>query len=168
MIAQSNPLEPALSGKQALLDLPLDHRRVIGRLGHSGVLPFTIAPDLARQLVSLAERESVSLSSVYLAAYAVLLSRYGNVPEVSIGSSIIAGLSPRSADASSVAIVDADCAPDLGFLEFLHTIATNVEAGERHCLQETAHTRRSFVTRASAGAIRKRTLVLRRGREQRP
>jgi amino acid adenylation domain-containing protein len=137
MTAQTNPLEAALSGEQPLLDLPLDHRRVLGRLAeHSSALPFTIAPTSARKLVSLAEQECVSLSSVYLAAYAILLSRYANTQELNIGSFSLDGRSPRPADAPRVNIVHADCAPDLGFPEFLHTVAASAEADKRHPLQE--------------------------------
>jgi amino acid adenylation domain-containing protein len=139
MTAQTNPLEAALSGEQPLLDLPLDHRRVVGRLAeHSSALPFMIAPTSARKLVSLAEQECVSLSSVYLAAYAVLLSRYANTQELNIASSLLDGRNPHPADAPRVTIVRADCAPDLGFLEFLHSVAANAEADKRRSLQKAA------------------------------
>ncbi|HTF70523.1 MAG TPA: hypothetical protein VK638_48410, partial [Edaphobacter sp.] len=135
MTTHIDPSEAALSGDHPLLDLPFDHRRVAGQLAnHSGALPFSIAPDLTRQLLSLAEREGVSLSSVYLASYAILLSRHGNTPEVNIGSWTITQRSPglvgMSSDRGSVAMVRTNCSPDLGFREFLHTVAAS--AGEQH------------------------------------
>jgi amino acid adenylation domain-containing protein len=115
MTVQTPSLEAEISTERPLLDLPLDHCRVPGRSANAGVLRFTVTTDLNRKLSSLAEREGVALSSVYLATYAILLSRYGNTAEVSIdlGKSTI----------------EANCVPDMAFVEFLRVLAAGADAG---------------------------------------
>src|SRR5581483_1370753 len=83
MSIQIHSSEATLSEDQPMLDLPLDHCRIPGQSSHPlDALPFVLTPDLTRRLASLAKRECVSLRAVYLAGYGILLSRYGNAPEV--------------------------------------------------------------------------------------
>ena len=115
--------EAALSGDGPVLDLPFDHRRLSGQSSlHPDEMLFVLTPDLTRRLATLAERECVSLPVVYLAAYAILLSRYGNTPEVNIGF---------LEDGGSAAVVRTSCLPDLSVMEFLRATADSVAAGER-------------------------------------
>lgn len=92
------------------LDLPLDHRRTAKPSYEYGQLPFEIPAGLARQMESLAAKHNVSLSAVYLAAYAVLLSRYGSTQELLIGF-------------ANRAIVRANCVPEYSFVKLTHQIA---------------------------------------------
>jgi amino acid adenylation domain-containing protein len=132
--------EAGSSGDQWILDLPLDHRRSSGRssqtLAESAVV---IPPDLARQLAVWAKRENLSLSSVYLATYAVLLSRYGNTSEVNVASSItLPSPDCRSRNHGRVTSIQTNCSPELSIREFLHTVAESIASGEQHSKQ-TAH-----------------------------
>jgi amino acid adenylation domain-containing protein len=61
----------------------------------------------------LAENERCAPDSPYLAAYAVLLSRYGNTREELLGTSIASGAIP------------ADCAPENSFVKLLPAISRN-------------------------------------------
>jgi amino acid adenylation domain-containing protein len=125
--------EAALSGDGPVLDLPFDHRRLSGQSSlHPDEMLFVLTPDLTRRLAALAERECVSLPAVYLAAYAILLSRYGNTPEVNIG------FSDFSEDGGSVAVVRTSCLSDLSVTEFLRATAASVAAGERAETAEAA------------------------------
>jgi len=121
----------AVSSDQLVLDLPLDHRRIPEHSSQQLVaLPFVLTPDLTRRLAFLVERESVSLLSAYLAAYAILLNRYGNTPEVNIGFSSNAwqpGLADNVGGLGSV--VRMNCLPDLSLREFLQTVAGCVDPG---------------------------------------
>lgn len=108
-----------------MLDLPLDHRRSSGHLSQKlDEFPFAIPPDLTQRLTSWAEREYLSLSSVYLGAYAILLSRYGNTSEVNVGS--------FPATQGRVTAIQTNCSPDLSIRELLHTVAASIAAGKKH------------------------------------
>lgn len=99
-----------LAGSLPVLELPLDHRRTAKPSYQYGQVPFEISPDLARQIESLAAQQGVSLSAFYLAAYAILLSRYGNTQEVLIGF-------------ANRAVVRTDCAPKNIFVNLMRQIA---------------------------------------------
>lgn len=143
MITQIDSFEAKVSGDRLRLDLPLGHRRTSGQLSHHlSELPFAIPADLTRRLASRAEREGVSLSSVYLAAYAVLLSRHGNMSNVNVGFSSMtwpsSGPADTSGDCGTVTAVETNCSPDLSILEFLHIVADSVAAGQQESRKETA------------------------------
>jgi hypothetical protein len=77
-----------LSGDTPRLALSMDRPQITDQLGGQfGEQAFRMPKDLMRQLEGLAEQEGVSLSSVYLTAYAILLSRYGNSTQVRVASS---------------------------------------------------------------------------------
>ncbi len=120
-----------------MLDLPLDYRRSSRHLSHKlDEFPFAMSPDLTRRLASWAEREYLSLSSLYLAAYAILLSRYGNTSEVNVGLFSMTqpspGLTSKSGDHGLATAIRTNCLPDLSIREFLHTVADRIAAGEQH------------------------------------
>jgi amino acid adenylation domain-containing protein len=108
-----------LSGNLPILDLPLDHRRTAKPSYEYGQAPFQVPADVARQIDYLAEREGASLSSMYLAAYAILLSRYGNAQELLIGF-------------TNCAVIRADCAPERSFTRLVREIADRVSTIRQH------------------------------------
>jgi amino acid adenylation domain-containing protein len=136
---QIDSSEAAHPEDHSVLSLPVDHRRIAGQLSYDE-LPFAISPDLSGRLKSLAEREFVSLSSVYLAAYAILLRRYGNAPEVNIGSYSITRRSPEPTDISgglgTCMLVRTNCLPELSLREFLRAVAASLAGGELHFREE--------------------------------
>ena len=139
MSIQIDLSEAALSRNWPVLDLPLDHRRIPGESGqNSRELPFTLTSDLIQRLASLSERECISPSSVYLCAYAILLSRYGNTPEVNIYSSSMRQQSSRQADFAdnvvNAGVIRACCLPELSLRELLSSLA----GGEHDTRKETA------------------------------
>lgn len=143
MSTQINPSQTVASGDRAALDLPFDHRRVFGQSSqHLVEWPFALAPELTRRLAWFAERENVSLPAVYLSAYAILLSRYRDTPEVNIlSSSITRGSSVLVAlpdGCRSVAVLRTNCSPELSLREFLRTVAGRVAAGVEDYRKRTA------------------------------
>lgn len=126
-----------LSGELPVLDLPLDHLRGPGRPSCAcEELRFSLPTDLKLQLEHLAEKEGVPLSSVYLSAYAILLSRYGNTPDVLVGHSATtrsnSGKGTAAGGFRNLAIVRAHCMPDLSFRELLHNISDTVTRAQQH------------------------------------
>lgn len=97
----------------ALLELPIDHRRN-GQPCAGGRVDFPLPPEIARELRLLAESENCAPYSTYLAAYAVLLSRYGNAREVLIGASIAGGR-----------VIRIDCASEISFTALVRAVSRN-------------------------------------------
>jgi hypothetical protein len=80
MSIKINSTIKALTG--LVLDLPFDHRRVPGPSAYrQKELSVPVASHLVERMTELAGQESISLPSIYLAGYAILLSRYANTPE---------------------------------------------------------------------------------------
>ena len=102
-----------------VLQLPLDHHRTAQPPYVYEEVPFRFPAATASQMESLARREGTTLSSVYLAAYAVLLSRYSNMQEVLISY-------------SNCPVLRADCAPARSFTELVRELAEKVSAARRH------------------------------------
>jgi amino acid adenylation domain-containing protein len=96
----------------AQLDLPIDHRRN-DRLSDAGAqMDFQVPAEIAGSLERLADHENCALYPAYLAAYAVLLSRYGNAREVLVAISIaVSGL------------IRIDCAPETSFTTLMAAVS---------------------------------------------
>jgi amino acid adenylation domain-containing protein len=76
----------ALAGAPTLLELPLDRPRPLVQ-DHAGAFtPLTVATDLTAGLLALGQRRGVSLHTIALAAWALVLSRLSGQDEVVVGS----------------------------------------------------------------------------------
>lgn len=102
-----------LPGNLPVLDLPLDHRREAKPSYPYGQVPFELPAALARKMEFLAWQQHLSLSAVYLTAFAILMSRYGNAPRLLIGF-------------ANRAVVRADCDPERTFAQLAGQIASTL------------------------------------------
>src|SRR5207245_9525698 len=74
-----------LRGAPAVLDLPSDRPRPMLRSGAGGTLSTTVPAELAGRLRELAAATETTLFMVLLAAYQVLLHRYGGGDDIVLG-----------------------------------------------------------------------------------
>ena len=77
-----------LAGAPDALDLETDYPRPAVLRYAGAVEPFTLSPELTRQLKSLARQQDCSLNAVLLAAFKVMLYRYSGQEDHCIGSPI--------------------------------------------------------------------------------
>ncbi|MBK4215982.1 amino acid adenylation domain-containing protein [Paracoccus caeni] len=70
------------------LDLPRDHRPQPGKVAPGGFLPFALDAQLTAKARAMASRRGVSLYTLMLAAFAALMSRYGDTDDVVLGSDV--------------------------------------------------------------------------------
>jgi amino acid adenylation domain-containing protein len=75
-----------LDGPLPVLDLPTDRRRPSAQSYHGAAHTFRIGADLAGRLRALADAEGVTLYTLLLAAFQVLLARYSGQDDILIGS----------------------------------------------------------------------------------
>lgn len=75
-----------LRGAPPLLELPLDRPRLAGGEFRAGMVRFQIDRELTTQLQRLSRESETTLFVTLLAAYATLLSRYGNPEDVVVGT----------------------------------------------------------------------------------
>ncbi|WP_173005854.1 non-ribosomal peptide synthetase [Labrenzia sp. THAF82] len=85
-----------LSGAPEVLDLPLDHTRQGDRARHAGYVPVRIDSVLGEQLSSLAGEAGVTLYSVLLGVWGLLLGRLSRQDEVVIGTPVAGRTAPGS------------------------------------------------------------------------
>jgi natural product biosynthesis luciferase-like monooxygenase protein len=118
-----------LRGSTPLLDLPFDHSsEYVTQKGRS--LWFELDNDLSAQLIAMAKIEEVSVYTLLLAAYAVLLLRITGQDDVLIGSPVAGRHS--ATDVSTIGyfvnevVLRARWNPDLSFQSFLHLINADV------------------------------------------
>ncbi|MEQ0561814.1 amino acid adenylation domain-containing protein [Amycolatopsis sp. NEAU-NG30] len=86
--ALREPLEywrQQLTGAPAVLDLPTDRVRPPVPSGPGDSLAFTVDSEVAVRLRELSGRHGVTLFTTLLAAYTVVLSRYGRTDDVTVG-----------------------------------------------------------------------------------
>jgi amino acid adenylation domain-containing protein len=91
---------------------------------------FALTPVLSARLASLAEQENVLPSSLCLAAYSILLSRYRNTSDVDIcfSSNTWQGNMPQDRWTKCDAVVRIDCLPNLSVRELLRSVMDNIAA----------------------------------------
>jgi len=104
-----------------LIRLPLDRPREVGRPFRAGSVRLHLDRDLTRQLRRLSREAETTLCVTLLAGYAVLLSRYGNPPDLVIGT-VLANRYPLETEAL------------IGF--FVNTLALRLAWGEGATFRE--------------------------------
>lgn len=77
-----------LRGAPPLVELPLDRPRRAGGEFHAGIAPLHIDRELTARLQRLSRESETTLFVTLLAAYAILLSQYGNARDVVIGTAL--------------------------------------------------------------------------------
>ncbi|MCL5996905.1 MAG: amino acid adenylation domain-containing protein, partial [Chloroflexi bacterium] len=77
-----------LGDELPILDLPTDRPRPAAQTYRGARLTFTLAPALSRAIVSLSQREGVTLFMTLLAAFQVLLYRYSGQTDLTVGTPI--------------------------------------------------------------------------------
>jgi amino acid adenylation domain-containing protein len=77
-----------LSGAPALLELPTDRPRPPVQSHAGDVVPLKLSEALSRDIFELSQRHSITPFMTLLAAWAVLLSRYGGQQEVVVGTPV--------------------------------------------------------------------------------
>jgi hypothetical protein len=77
-----------LRGAPPLVELPLDRPRRAGEEFHAGMVPLHLDRELTTRLRRLSRESETTLFVTLLAAYAILLSRYGNPEDVVIGTAL--------------------------------------------------------------------------------
>ncbi len=78
----------ALAGLPRAIDLPFDRPRSALPAHLGGIVPFTLAPRLHRDVIALARRSGSTVFMVMQAAIAVLLTRLGAGTDIPIGTAI--------------------------------------------------------------------------------
>src|SRR5690349_1192700 len=124
-----------LAGAPPVLELPSD--RTLAPLHSTTAAKASIVLDdsLVQQLRALAERERVSLRTLLLAAYAILLSRYSNQGEMVIGLELanrdLEETQNLVGPVANVLPVRIDLSPEATFVHLLHRLDKLLqEAGE--------------------------------------
>jgi amino acid adenylation domain-containing protein len=119
-----------LAGMPPALDLPTDHPRPAVKSFRGGHERLEIGAEVSRALADLASREGVTLFMAVLAAFDVLLSRYSNSRDFSVGSPIsgrnhleIEGLIGFFVN---TLVLRADLSGDPDFLELLARVKARV------------------------------------------
>ncbi|TFF33655.1 non-ribosomal peptide synthetase, partial [Pseudomonas sp. RIT623] len=74
-----------LGGEQPLLELPLDHARPAEQRFAGARLAIELAPERARRLKALAQREGVTLFMLLLASFQALLHRLSGQDDIRVG-----------------------------------------------------------------------------------
>jgi len=87
-----------LTGIPALLDLPVDHPRPPEQAFHGARQEICLGRDLLEGLERLGQQEHASLFTTVLAAFQVLLSRYGNQEDVVVGAQLPGRVRPELRD----------------------------------------------------------------------
>ncbi|HYH79466.1 MAG TPA: amino acid adenylation domain-containing protein, partial [Longimicrobium sp.] len=77
-----------LAGAPELLELPTDHPRPPVPSFRAGSVPVSVAADVLERLRELARGEGATLYMVVLAAFKLLLSRYGGSEDVVVGTPV--------------------------------------------------------------------------------
>jgi amino acid adenylation domain-containing protein len=77
-----------LQGAPPLLNLPLDRPPHAGEACHASMVQFHLDRDLTLQLRRLSRESETTLFVTVLAAYAILLSQYGNPEDIVIGAAL--------------------------------------------------------------------------------
>jgi hypothetical protein len=77
-----------LRGAPPVVELPLDHQRQAGKEFHAGMVRLHFYDGLTKRLRRLSRESETTLFVTLLAAYAMLLTRYGNPEDVVIGTAL--------------------------------------------------------------------------------
>ncbi|HID51927.1 MAG TPA: non-ribosomal peptide synthetase, partial [Anaerolineae bacterium] len=77
-----------LAGATPFLDLPTDRPRPAIQSANGATETFVLPPELAQQLAELSQTQGATLFMTLLAAFQILLSRYANQTNVSVGTPI--------------------------------------------------------------------------------
>src|SRR5690242_19749 len=123
-----------LAGELPVLDLPLDRRRGLNQpSGPCGEISLSLPSNLAKRFKRLAEQENASLSSLYLTAYAILLSRYGSTPDVLIGiSARAANTRSLAGDFADMTLIRAQVTPEATFRQLLRRVSEFTAEAQQH------------------------------------
>jgi amino acid adenylation domain-containing protein len=70
------------------LDLPTDYPRTANLSASGAAVPFHLSPELSAQVLSLSQREGVTMFMTLLAAFQLLLGRTASQHDVAVGTSI--------------------------------------------------------------------------------
>ncbi|MEO7327316.1 MAG: amino acid adenylation domain-containing protein, partial [Minicystis sp.] len=116
----------ALRGAPDVLELPADHPRPQVPSHRGAKRPFSLSPELTRALYALAQRESVTLFMLLLAAFDVLLHRHTGQSSLLVGTPV-AGRSRAEMENLigffvNTLVLRADLDPDLPFDAFLRKV----------------------------------------------
>jgi amino acid adenylation domain-containing protein len=141
-----------LGGELPVLALPTDHPRPPVQTHDGATEPFTIEPALATRLRSLARSEGVTLYTLMLAAWQVLLASYTGQEEILIGSPM-AGRSQAAYSSVvghfvNMVVLRLRSQGDMPFCEYLAYVRSKVLAALDHqeypftLLVERLHTER--------------------------
>jgi amino acid adenylation domain-containing protein len=110
-----------LRGAPPLVELPLDRPRQAGRDFHAGMVRLQLDRDITTRLRRLSRESETTLFVTLLAAYAILLSQYGNPEDVVIGT-VLANRYPVETEAL------------IGF--FVNTLALRLQWRKRATFRE--------------------------------
>ncbi len=130
---EASPPQKELLNQQAVLDLPLDHRRPSTSVSAQwSELPVAVSMNFERSLALWVAQESTDVASAYLAAYSILLSRYSNTSEVLVGAYASTRSNSPSGQVvgefSNVVPVVFDCRAEQSFRELAAQVASTVSA----------------------------------------
>ena len=103
-----------LAGAPAVLDLPADRVRPPVPSGRGDSLTFAVDGGLTEQLRDLSGRHGVTLFTTLLAAFTVVLSRYGRTDDVTVAA-------PAEADGNTL-VLRTDLSGDPAFPELLERV----------------------------------------------
>ncbi|HEU4562389.1 MAG TPA: amino acid adenylation domain-containing protein, partial [Longimicrobium sp.] len=125
-----------LAGAPELLELPTDHPRPAARTYHGAYERADLPAGLLERLRALGQREGATLYMVLLAAFQVLLSRYGGGDDVVVGSPI-AGRNRRELEGligyfANTLVLRTELGGDPGFGEVLRRVRAAVLGGYEH------------------------------------
>ncbi|RQH04066.1 non-ribosomal peptide synthetase [Okeania hirsuta] len=81
-----NYWQQKLAGELPVLNLPTDRPRPPIQTNNGGTYPFKLSEKLTQQLKTLAQKEDITLYTILLAAFQVLLYRYTSQEDILVGS----------------------------------------------------------------------------------
>lgn len=113
-----------------MLELPLDHRRTRRSAYEYEEVPCLISSDVKLRMEHLARQRRSTRSSLYLAAFAMLMSRYSNAREVLIGLPEVA--ESFATDLSPATFTRIKCRPQRTFARLVRIIEGALAAVRRH------------------------------------
>jgi amino acid adenylation domain-containing protein len=125
-----------LAGELPLLNLPTDRPRPAVRTYNGASLAFDIGPELCRRLKDLARAQRVTLYTLLVASFDVLLGRYSGQDEFLIGSPMLGRTRSEFQRVMGYCInpvvLRADLAGDPTFAELLHRVHADVLSAMEH------------------------------------
>ncbi|CBL45102.1 Non-ribosomal peptide synthetase modules and related proteins [gamma proteobacterium HdN1] len=118
------------------LRLPIDFPRSLGKSQQGGSLAFGVPARVYHKLLQISQREGVTLYMILLAAYMVLLARYSNQRDISVGTPI-ANRNNEAVEGLigffvNTLVIRGVMQPSESFLEFLQAIRAQTLGAYAH------------------------------------